>query len=194
MSQKYSYLKQFLPPHPEFDGTSRNRFTPVKKEELDKNNEKAKELGFEFPSEMLLFYQEIGCGFLSAPHDVQDGYKANEVNLFLHPELAVGLYKSDTNVSFKDEGETYIEVEGYYMPLETYELLQPGDLPFFEVSNGQFLVMRPNSENPNAVFTDKGDKVENSFEKFVWRLYYESPTFYDAVYEAACEKTQEENN
>ena len=46
--------------------------------------------------------------------------------------------------------------------------------------------MKLNSDNPNAVWTDGYSpiKIEDSFEKFIWRLYYESPWFYDDFIEA----------
>ena len=62
-----------------------------------------------------------------------------------------------------------------------YELLEPGDLPFFEIADSSsFLLMKPFSDNPNAVW-DYDLKIEDSFEKFIWRLYYESPSFYEGI-------------
>ena len=59
------------------------------------------------------------------------------------------------------------------------ELLQPGDLPFFEIADSSsFMVMKLRSDNPNAVWSDCGVKIEDSFEKFIWRLFYEDPGFY----------------
>ena len=56
---------------------------------------------------------------------------------------------------------------------------KPGDMPFFEVADGaNFLIMRPEGENSNAVYDMGGDLIEEDFEKFIWRLYYESPTYY----------------
>ncbi|NCQ66284.1 MAG: hypothetical protein GW748_00860, partial [Alphaproteobacteria bacterium] len=54
------------------------------------------------------------------------------------------------------------------------------ELPIFEVDGGEmFFVMKPQSDNPNAVYRDMGQGVlEDSFEKFIWRLYYESPLYY----------------
>jgi hypothetical protein len=41
--------------------------------------------------------------------------------------------------------------------------------------------MKANSDNPNAVYTDTGIKIEDSLERFIWRLYYESPRYYAKV-------------
>jgi hypothetical protein len=64
------------------------------------------------------------------------------------------------------------------MSYSTYELLEPGDLPFFEIGDSSsFLLMKLNSDNPNAVW-DYDLTICDSFEEFIWRLYYESPSFY----------------
>jgi len=43
----------------------------------------------------------------------------------------------------------------HYMDATTYEFLKPVDLPFFEIADSsQFMVMRPHSDNPNAVWSD----------------------------------------
>ena len=47
------------------------------------------------------------------------------------------------------------------------------------------MVLKPYSDNPNAVYTDTGILIEQSFEKFIWRLYYESPCFYDEIVQAS---------
>ena len=40
--------------------------------------------------------------------------------------------------------------------------------------------MKLNSENPNAVW-DWDTKIEDSFERFIWRLYYEDPGYYGEI-------------
>jgi hypothetical protein len=68
-----------------------------------------------------------------------------------------------------------------------YEDLEPGDLPFFEMyDSSYFLVMKPHSDNPNAIWTISNIKIEDSFEKFIWRLYYESPEFYGKIIDDYC--------
>lgn len=175
MKNKYEYLKKFLPPHPEFDGTNRNWFYPVEKDEIEEANKK---LGFDLPTELVQFYREVGYGSLYAPHDAPEGYTAYKANYIIPPSILVGLYKPLEGGNREDEYEP-VESEGYYMSGSTYKDLEPGDLPFFEICDGSsFLVMRPHSGSPNAVWTDLGDKVEDSFEKFIWRLYYESPEYH----------------
>ena len=64
------------------------------------------------------------------------------------------------------------------MAESAYELLQPGDLPFFEISDSSsFMVMKLNSDNPNAVWFMGHEKIEESFERFIWNLYYDDPSY-----------------
>ena len=43
--------------------------------------------------------------------------------------------------------------EEYYMAESAYEDLEPGELPFFEIGDSSsFLIMKLNSDNPNAVW------------------------------------------
>lgn len=59
------------------------------------------------------------------------------------------------------------------------EFLNEGDMPIFEVADfTSYLVMRPNSEHPNAVYTTLGQIIEDSLETFIWKLYHVSPTYY----------------
>jgi hypothetical protein len=41
-----------------------------------------------------------------------------------------------------------------------------------------YLVMRPNSEHPNAVYRTNGSIIEDSLETFIWKLYHVFPTYY----------------
>lgn len=66
--------------------------------------------------------------------------------------------------------------EDYYMAESVQALLQPGDLPFFEISDSSsFMITKLNSTNPNAVWFMGHEKIEDSFEKFIWNLYYMIP-------------------
>lgn len=62
---------------------------------------------------------------------------------------------------------------------EVLESMKPGDLPFFHIGDSSsFLFMKPQSSKPNAVYNEWGELVEGSFNRFIWRLYYESPDYY----------------
>ena len=146
-----------------------------------------KKLGFPFPSLLKQFYIEIGYGLLRAKFDIQKDYEFDGANEILPPLVAAAFYKPLAgNNRPIDKYEPIDSGDGnHYMAAMTYEILQPGDLPFFEISDStRFLVMRPHSENPNAVWTSSGIKIEDSFEKFIWRLYYEDPSYYDDIIES----------
>jgi hypothetical protein len=66
-----------------------------------------------------------------------------------------------------------------YMSSEAYEDLQVGDLPVFEIGDSSsFMIMKPLSENPNAVWYMGMEKIEDSFERFIWKLYHIGPSYY----------------
>jgi len=61
--------------------------------------------------------------------------------------------------------------------------MKPGDLPFFRIVDSCFfLMMKLNSSNPNAIYDQQGDLVAENFDRFIWRLYYESPFFYEELH------------
>ena len=59
-----------------------------------------------------------------------------------------------------------------------------GKRPFFEIGDSSsFLMMKRNTKYPDGVYDNLGHLVEPSFERFIWRLYHESPKFYFARYQ-----------
>ena len=134
-------------------------------------------LGRSFPDQLRKFYLNIGVGSLMKPHNAPEGYDSSVKNDIFSPITAANFSK----------GILEWDAQENWMAESTYELLEPGDLPFFEMYNStHFLVMKLNSDNPNAVWTDGSPiKIEDSFEKFIWRLYYESPSFYGDIIGAA---------
>ena len=184
MRKKFDYLEKFLPPHPTFEGTNRNWFCLVSKEEI---LEAEKKYNFCFPNQLREFYSEIGYGSLYAAYNAPIGYRAFMSNKILPPLVAAAFYKPLEGDNRPEDEYVPINAgdDAHYMAAMTYEMLQPGDLPFFEVGDGtNFLVMRPHSENPNAVWSDCGVKIEDSFERFIWRLYHEDPAYYGDIIDA----------
>jgi len=170
MSEAFNYLKHYIRKTGE-GSSGPNDFWPVFKEELIKSEE---ELGIPFPQQLRTFYQSIGYGFLTHPHTLPKGYSFFSTNRINSPNMISSIVLKGPN-------------SGLILD-EAYELLQPSDLPFFEMYDStHFLVMKPNSPNPNAVWTlgFQPIKIEDSFEKFIWRLYYESPDFYGSIIEEA---------
>jgi hypothetical protein len=153
---------------------SRNVFFPISEKDIEKAEHL---LGFPFPSQLRQFYKTIGAGALDTPYNSSQEYEAPSLTNYILPPFVVANF---TKGILTWEGQ-----HTHWMAEDVYEDLEPGDLPFFEIGDSsRFLVMKPHSENPNAVWTDGIPlKIEDSFERFIWRLYYESPWFYDDIIE-----------
>jgi len=166
--EKYDFLKKYVG-HNDLKGTY---FFSISEEEI---GEGERILGCKFPDQLKEFYKEIGAGILSCGNKYPE-MKCEYVSNDILPPLAAANFS---------KGILEFDDQDYYMAKPTYELLEPGDLPFFEIGDStRFLVMKLNSDNPNAVWC-YDIKIEDSFEKFIWRLYYESPWFYDDIIGAA---------
>ena len=152
-----------------------NVFSPVSNKEIKEAEEI---LRCPFPDQLANFYRTIGCGNITTSVDQQNKPSTIDGNEILPPIVAARFAKG----ILRWENQTM-----HWMAESTYELLEPGDLPFFEIGDStNFLVMKLNSDNPNAIWTDGLPiKIEDSFEKFIWRLYYESPSYYGDIIEAA---------
>jgi hypothetical protein len=103
-----------------------NGFFPVSMIEL---KQAELSLGFDFPSELRSFYEEIGEGRL------QTGRNGNftDNNHIASPSEVVAILKGTSDW------------------LTPYSELQPGVLPFFQRDIDLFLCLHPQSNNPNAV-------------------------------------------
>lgn len=170
MSEKYEYFRKYMrteyKTNEPVEIGKNNLFYPVSV--IDIENAEAK-MGASFPSQLKQFYLKIGFGYLTTPHNAGKEYDFYSSNLILPPNSAACFFK----------GQLCDDWEQYYMAETAYELLQPGDLPFFEISDSSsFMIMKINSDNPNAVWFMGHEKIEDSFEKFIWRLYYEDPSYY----------------
>tara|TARA_B100001248_G_scaffold220745_1_gene176559 strand:+ start:985 stop:1461 length:477 start_codon:yes stop_codon:yes gene_type:complete len=154
MSKKYFYLEEF-----EENKTpdSRNWFKSVREEDVEKYE---KMLAFLFPEQLKEFYCDIGYGCFRGADE--PSRLSDPDNLILDPKMIADiLLEKEDAISLPDI--SFLE----------------GDMPFFEVGDGSnFLIMRPNSENPNAVYDMWGDFVEKDFETFIYKLYHEAPDYY----------------
>ena len=163
----YDYLKKYIP---SLYGSRvewpNNIFYRLDSGELE---EAEAILGQPFPDQLRKFYQELGSGRLVRPYNSPEGYSFCNANEILSPSVVAHLGR----------GELEWEGQEYWMSESTFELLQPGDLPFFEIGNSSsFMIMKLNSNNPNAVWYMGDEKIEDSLERFIHRLYYEDPLYY----------------
>jgi hypothetical protein len=151
-------------------------FRRVEKEELESAEEI---MGIEFPANLRKFYLDIGYGRIgrSVNQSVQDYYDFSSSNDILEPMHAASIFLKGRIKIEQPLTELFYK---YFVPGEIPEVIfKEGELPFFEIADGsQFLIMKPLSDNPNAVYTESGILIEDSFERFIWRLYYEDPGYY----------------
>jgi hypothetical protein len=152
-------------------------FLPVSNKEIEKAENI---LGVKFPSELERFYKEIGYGFLTYPYSYKKDYIFSGTNRINPPSLIVEM--------IKDGGAGV-------MSEDAFELLSPGDLPVFEIGDSSsFMIMKPLSNNPNAVWYMGYEKIEDSFERFIYNLYYDDPSYYSRGWADEYLKTRSDLN
>ncbi|MCC8399167.1 MAG: SMI1/KNR4 family protein [Rickettsia endosymbiont of Platyusa sonomae] len=160
---KYNYLKKFI--NNSNTPAPRNSFSKIDFQDI-KNAEDR--LGFEFPKSLKEFLLEIGCGVLS---------KSINGNSFLCYSNCLLPPKQIADIMILKEESDYILPEAVEYIEEGY--IKNDDIIFFEVGDlSSFLVMKPSSNKPDAIYTMLGNLIEEHFERFIWRLYHESPDYY----------------
>jgi len=163
MTSKYLYLHPYINCNRSGEGCN-NWFGSITKKEIIQAE---KDLNLSFPNMLKEFWLEVGYGFLSKGYDGQEG----DINSILSPDTIADAMRPPypNQILFHPEVIDFFEL-GY---------IKEGDILFFEVGDSaDFLMMKTKSENPNAVYEMTGKKIEDSFERFIYRLYYESPEFY----------------
>lgn len=101
-----------------------------------------------------------------------------------HDSIGLSTYDLDNLIMEPDEIADIIllpeenELKSELILPWAVKYLEPDEMPFFAViSLSDFLVMKPLSDDPNAIY-GYGEKIEKDFETFIHNLYYKSPTFY----------------
>ncbi|MDR1561074.1 MAG: hypothetical protein LBS23_01830 [Holosporaceae bacterium] len=131
--------------------------------------EAEKILCFSLPKQLRIFYQEIGCGNLTAPQNRSSDYVFFGANEILDP-ITVANFAT---------GKLLWDSQKNYISEDVYEDLQPGDIPFFEISDSSsFMIMKALSDNPNAIWYMGKEKIEESLDEFIHNLYYKNPSYY----------------
>jgi hypothetical protein len=157
MKTKFHYLHEWVE-EKDPKGVEENAFYKLLPSDI---SEAEKRLGYVFPSELKEFYKEIGYGFLVTKHGSEK--RCSYSNRIIDPGSIADILLEGVN-----SGQLHPETE-----------FLEGEMPFFEIADSaSFLIMYPQSDKPNAVYNMLGQMIEESFSKFIWRLYYESPTFY----------------
>ena len=139
---------------------------------VDEIKQTEEHIGFELPKSLKEFWLEMGYGSLNAKNVSEKG----------SPVLEYMIGDPNNEIFSPLEVEKTIlidEEDSKILPYILEDYLQEGDVPFFHVSNSDyFLKFRLNSDKPEAIYDMYGDLIEESFEKFIWRLYHESPDYY----------------
>ena len=164
---KYDYLKKYIN-FDKFDGI--RPYNWFEKVNSDSIAAAEKKLGFKFPNSLKEFWLEIGKGSLPNPVSYGEDYVgALNNHIFSPDEISDIMLLRENSDYILPEAVEYIE-KGY---------IKDDDIIFFEIADmSSFLVMKPSSDRPDAVYDEIGTLIEEHFEKFIWRLYYESPNYY----------------
>jgi hypothetical protein len=162
-SKKYGYLNKYI--HCRKDRPYDNWFGSIAQDTVKVAEQR---LGFEFPVSLKEFWEEIGFGVFRSS---LSGHKTMD-----HTNRIMGPSSIADIILLKEESGLILPEAVEYM---TDGYVGDGDILFFEIGDmSSFLMMKSKSEKPNAVYNIMGELIEEEFEKFIWRLYYESPTYY----------------
>ena len=104
------------------------------------------------PSELVLFFNEAGCGFYG------QGAKDQERNRF----LINGILGPAEIAAFVCDADD---------PRRPQCGLDPGQIPFFDMGDRDYLLLNALSDNPNQVLWQDGSLMMNSLVEFFDRLY-----------------------
>ncbi len=134
-----------------------NTFYPVSDEEAIAAG---RALGYRLPEQLRIFHREVGYGFFksSSPEIQKENF--NYINRFLAPSQIADLLLGND-----EEG----------MPSEGFD---EGEIPFFEIGDRLYLVIRPSPTHPTQVCWPFGERVSNDLIDFTKRLA-SNPRFYN---------------
>lgn len=111
-------------------GDLRTAFWSVSSDQLMLFETKA---GVKLPPELLTFYEQVGHGRIQLSRNGE--WAEFDLNIIVEPERLTSLFLR-TDASFE---------------IDT-ELVEDDDLPFFDIGSHSYLVMRPNSADPDAIY------------------------------------------
>ncbi|MDP3641460.1 MAG: hypothetical protein Q8R43_03410 [Alphaproteobacteria bacterium] len=132
---------------------------------VDEIEESKKRIEVNFSEELKEFWLEIGYGFFRSTSSEVGITQIDYSNRLLPP---------DDIVSILTEG-----ADSGIITEQGLKFLKEGEIPIFEIADfTSYLIMKPNSDHPNAVYTTRGQIIEESLEQFIWKLYHVSPTYY----------------
>ena len=135
-----------------------NVYYPVSEEEIAASESK---LGHQLPEQLRAFHREIGYGFFKSATTQIRGQNFNYINRFLAPSQIADLLLGNDEESMPSEG------------------FDDGEIPFFEVGDRLYMVIRPSPTHANQVTWPFGDRVSDDLVEFTKSLAA-NPRFYHA--------------
>lgn len=111
-------------------GDLRTAFWSVSADQLTQFETKT---GVTLPPELRRFYEQVGHGRIQLGRNGE--WAEFDLNIIVEPERLTSLFLR-TDPSFEVDAE----------------LVEEGDLPFFDMGIHSYLVMRPNSDDPDAIY------------------------------------------
>jgi hypothetical protein len=133
-----------------------NPYYPVSDAEITVSESK---LGYQLPEQLRNFHRQVGYGFFKSASPQVRGGNYNYINRFLAPSQIADLLLGNDEESTPSEG------------------FGDGEIPFFEVGDRLYLVIRPSPSHPNQVAWPFGDVVSDDLYEFTRRLAA-NPRFY----------------
>ena len=125
-----------------------NRFWPVSAEALQTAEARMKA---ELPAELRTFYLEVGYGFYAQGTEDE---RRTQTNRVLNPKLIADMLENQADPQRPPEG------------------FANGAIPFFDVGERTYLIVRPAHDRSNAVFWPDGERlVAESTLDFFLRLH-----------------------
>jgi hypothetical protein len=131
-----------------------NCFWPVSKDNIE---EEEKKLGFSFPSELKAFWLEIGYGFFK--QGIED----------------TGLTHVNRVLSAKSVRRMLLDPSDLARPREGFP---EGVMPFFDLGESTYLVLRPTSTHPHRVYWPGGKEVITETVVEFFTKLYRNASFY----------------
>ncbi len=131
-----------------------NRFWAVQEAEIDSAETT---IGMLFPGQLRRFFTEIGYGFYAR------GQKDNtptHVNRILSPKAIANMVARPSTAGRPPEG------------------FPKGAIPFFELGECAYLLLKPNSDSPNCVYSPDGHTVVSVDLQVFFEDLYNSAGFY----------------
>lgn len=164
IDELYSHFRQFRIPRGVQGSGEANCFWEITESELVAAE---KEMGISIPAQLRRFYKEVGNGHVVV--DENGTCNIDYFNIILDLDRMVEFWKR-TEVSFDYDAD----------------IVDEGDLAFFDIGSYSYKVFRPLSGQPDAIFNPYDQKpLAENFNEFILKLY-ENTIFYldhEGVYE-----------